>query len=255
MSLEKNNCRSALITGAVGGIGRAIAKDLSEKGHPLILIDKDPSVVDLALSLQSDQQRVTGLVLDISDQASVMSISSKVPQLWQQLAIVVNNAGISPKHQGKKREVQDMPLDEWEQVLKVNLTGTFLVTKACLGVLKANGWGRIVMITSMAARTRTVVPGAHYSATKAGMTGFARVLAGEVAHSGITVNCVAPGRIESAMTAAVSDQVNAQISSSIPVGRMGRPDEVASAVAFLISDGAAFITGTTIDLNGGGFMS
>src|SRR5690606_28755554 len=99
---------------------------------------------------------------------------------WPQLAIVVNNAGISPKHQGRKRDVLDMPIEEWRRVLDVNLTGTFLVTQTCLPTLVAAGWGRIIMITSQAARTRTPVPGAHYSATKSGMTGLARVLAGEV---------------------------------------------------------------------------
>lgn len=139
-------------------------------------------------------------------------------------------------------------------MLDVNLTGTFLVTRTCLPALTSHGWGRIVMITSQAARTRTPVPGAHYAATKAGMTALARVLAAEVAAAGVTVNCVAPGRVKSEMTDGVDSAVNAGHAATIPLGRLGLPEEIAAAVAFLASDAASYLTGATLDANGGSFM-
>lgn len=254
MNQTPASTRTALITGAAGGIGLAIARELGRLGHPVVLVDLNPDVHTAAQALRDEGMSADSLALDISDEAAVTELPQRLASHWDSLAIVVNNAGISPKHQGKKREVMDMPLDEWQRVLQVNLTGTFLVTRTCLPALVARGWGRIVMVTSQAARTRTVVPGAHYSASKAGMTGLARVLAGEVAKHGITVNCVAPGRVASAMTAIVDDTVNARVSDATPVGRMGLPEEVAATVAFLASDGAAYTTGATIDVNGGNFM-
>ena len=244
----------ALVTGAARGLGAAIATRLAQAGHPVVLVDQDAAVEQCALSLQSAGYVARWARLDISNEAQVMALPALIGDWWPRLAILVNNAGISPKHEGKKREVIDMPLDEWRRVLDVNLTGTFLVTRTCLPVLTSHGWGRIVMITSQAARTRTPVPGAHYSATKSGMAGLARVLAGEVAGAGVTVNCVAPGRIETSMTAGVNAEVNRQHAAGIPAGRMGTAEEVAATVAFLVSDGAGYSTGATFDVNGGSFM-
>jgi 3-oxoacyl-[acyl-carrier protein] reductase len=249
-----SNDKVALVTGAARGIGKAIAARLAREGHKTVMLDLDPEVEQAARSLQDAGYPVRPLCLDITDEAAVRALPDRLGDWWPQLAILVNNAGISPKHEGKKREVADMSLDEWRRVLEVNLTGTFLITKTCLPVLKSHGWGRIVMITSQAARTRTPVPGAHYAATKSGMTGFARVLAAEVASFGVTVNCVAPGRIESNMTAAVGSDVNAKHAASIPAGRLGRAEEVAAAVAFLASQDAGYSTGAVIDVNGGSFM-
>ncbi|AWQ06428.1 SDR family oxidoreductase [Bordetella bronchiseptica] len=246
--------RTALVTGAARGIGLAIATRLALDGHPVIMLDASPDVEASARALAGRGLRAHGMRLDISDEQAVRDLPRQCGQWWENLAIVVNNAGISPKHEGRKRKVAEMPLDEWRRVLEVNLTGTFLVTQTCLPALIAAGWGRIIMITSQAARTRTPVPGAHYSATKSGMTGLARVLAGEVAEHGITVNCVAPGRIQSAMTAEVGGAVNASHSATVPLGRLGLPEEVAATVAFLASDGAGYTTGATIDVNGGSFM-
>ncbi len=246
--------RTALITGAARGIGLAIATRLAQDGHPVIMLDASPDIVQAAHELSEQGMKAIGMCVDISDEHAVRSLPHRLSDWWSTLAIVVNNAGISPKHEGRKYLLREMPLEEWRRVLDVNLTGTFLVTQTCLPVLEAAGWGRIVMITSQAARTRTPVPGAHYSATKSGMTGLARVLAGEVADRGITVNCVAPGRIQSAMTAEAGSDTNARHSATVPAGRLGLPEEVAATVAFLVSDGAGYTTGATIDVNGGSFM-
>lgn len=248
------NGRVALVTGAARGIGFAIATRLARDGHNVALVDLNPDVEQAAKALQDAGHQARALCLDIADEAAVQTLPARLGEWWSELAILVNNAGISPKHDGKKHEVADMSLDEWRKVIDVNLTGTFMITKVCLPALTSRGWGRIVMVTSQAARTRTPVPGAHYQATKAGMTGLARALAGEVARFGVTVNCVAPGRVESEMTQAVGSEVNAQLASAIPVGRLGRPDEVAASVAFFVSDDASYSTGAVIDTNGGNFM-
>ncbi|MDB5855061.1 MAG: fabG [Herminiimonas sp.] len=248
------NDKVALVTGAARGIGMAIATRFAREGYKVVMLDLNPEIEQAAQALKVAGYEVRPVCLDITDEAAVRTLAERLDDWWPKLCILVNNAGISPKHEGKKRDVMDIPLEEWRRVLDVNLTGTFLVTKMCLPTLKSRGWGRIVMITSQAARTRTPVPGAHYSATKSGMTGLARVLAGEVARFGITVNCVAPGRVESNMTAAVGSEVNAQLVGSIPAGRMGRAEEVAAAVAFLVSEEASYSTGAVIDVNGGSFM-
>lgn len=250
----KSSDKVALVTGAARGIGAAIAQRLACDGYKVVIVDVNPEIEQVARSMRDAGFPVRSICLDTTDEAAVLTLPQSLGDWWSSLAILVNNAGISPKHDGKKRNVADMSVEEWRRVLDVNLTGTFLVTKTCLPALTSRGWGRIIMITSQAARTRTPVPGAHYSATKAGMTGFARVLAAELAPFGVTVNCVAPGRVESSMTAQVSNEVNAQLAASIPAGRMGRAEEVAAAVAFFASEDASYSTGAVIDVNGGSFM-
>ena len=245
---------TALVTGAAQGIGLTICERLVSDGLPVIMADCNEAVFDAASKLQATGAIALAVRLDVSSTEQVRKLPELCGNLWPQLGVLVNNAGISPKHNGKKKLVQEMDLDEWVHVIDVNLTGTFRVVQQCLAVMKHNRWGRIINITSQAARTRTPVPGAHYSASKAGVTGLSRVLAGEVASDGITVNCVAPGRIESDMTRAIDPAVNAALAAAIPVGRLGFPQEVAAAVSFLASRDAAYITGTTIDVNGGNFM-
>ncbi|MEO8280779.1 MAG: SDR family NAD(P)-dependent oxidoreductase [Ideonella sp.] len=249
--------RVALVTGAARGLGLAIASHLGRLGHPVVLLDVSAEVEDAAANLRAAGVEAWPLCIDLGDAAQVLALPDRLGRLgraWEGLAILVNNAGISPKTQGRKRLVAEIPDEEWDRVLAVNLTGAFRVTRACLPALCRTGWGRVVMITSQAARTRTPVPGAHYSASKAGLMALARVLAGEVAADGVTVNCVAPGRIASEMTAQVDPAVNAALAQSIPLGRLGTPAEVAAAVGFLVSDGAGYLTGATLDVNGGNFM-
>jgi 3-oxoacyl-[acyl-carrier protein] reductase len=246
--------RVALVTGAARGLGLAIGQRLAVLGHPVVLADASPAVEECAAQLCAQGLTVRHACVDVADEAAVCSLPDLMGEWWGDLSILVNNAGISPKVDGRKRRVAQMPADEWRQVLAVNLTGAFLVTRTCLPALCSHGWGRIVMITSQAARTRTPVPGAHYAASKAGLTGFARVLAAEVAEDGVTVNCVAPGRIATEMTSVTGAETNAALAAAIPAGRMGRPEEVAATVAFLVTDEAGYLTGASIDVNGGSFM-
>lgn len=245
---------AALITGAARGIGLAISQRLAAEGFPLIMTDCSEQIHSVGETLRSEGATVVAAQVDVSQTEQVQALPDLASALWPSLGIVVNNAGISPKHDGRKKQVDEMDLQEWVRVIDINLTGTFRVTQQCLPVMKQNRWGRVISITSQAARTRTPVPGAHYAASKAGITGLSRVLAGEVAKWGITVNCIAPGRIESDMTQAVSGSVNGDLAALIPIGRLGRVAEVAGAVAFFASHDSSYITGATLDINGGNFM-
>lgn len=244
----------ALVTGGSGRIGRAIGERLAQDGHRIVLVDISSSVHVAAQELLDRSIDARAVQIDITDPQAVQTLPEQLGDWWEDLSILINNAGISPKVNGQKSLVMDMSLEEWNSVMAVNLTGMFLVTRTCLQSMRHRGWGRIVMIASQAARTRTVVPGAHYQASKAATVGFARVLAAEVAELGITVNCVAPGRIESDMTAVVDTTTNSNLANSIPAARMGVPEEVAEAVAYFTSERAGYSVGAILDVNGGSFM-
>lgn len=244
----------AVITGACGAIGTAISERLGADGWRLLLIDISEDVHRKVERLNAAGLLVKGIQLDISKKEEVDRLSGMMGDWYQDVSALVNNAGISPKFNGIKRDVLTMPADEWSRVIDVNLTGTFLITQTLLRPMIDKGWGRVVMIASQAARTRTRVPAAHYQASKAGMVGLARVLAGEVAKFGVTVNSVAPGRVESEMTAKVSDAANLRIAEDTPIERMGKPQEIAGAVAYLCSEDASYSVGAILDINGGHFM-
>ena len=169
--------------------------------------------------------------------------------------IVVNNAGIHPTKNGSKFNVEEIGLGEWQSVLDVNLTATFLICASLLPAMKRQGWGRIVNIGSSAARNRPFSPSALYVASKAAIAGLTRCIAEEAAGFGITANCVAPGPVETGLTASSSPDAIAAITRRVPVGRYGTPDEVAAAVEYLVSEDAAFVTGTVFDINGGSTMN
>ena len=253
--MSANTERVALVTGAARGIGEGIASRLAEAGHPVVLADVLPQVDQTAARLAAAGHQVRHLLLDVSADAQVAALPRALGDWWDKLSIVVNNAGISPKApNGLPRRIAEMPAEEWRRVLEVDLTGAFLVSQACIPPLRARGWGRIVMITSQAARTRATIAGAHYAAAKSGLMGFARSLANELGPDGITVNCVAPGRIATPMAEGAASGVNERMVRGVPVGRIGTPRDVAEAVAFLVSDGASYLNGATLDVGGGSFM-
>lgn len=246
------SARVAVVTGAARGIGSAVAQRLASVGMKVVMAD----LRDVAQAASTVSRNLcTGVDADVSDEASVKQLVAGVVSRYGRLDVLVNNAGISPKHNGRKARVEETALSEWQSVLDINLTGTFLMCRAALPHMRAAGWGRIVNLSSQAGRSRSAVTGAHYAATKAGIIGFSRILAEEVGGDGITVNCVAPGRIATAMAAAVPEAVNREISARIPLARLGTASEVADAVGFLVSDQAAYLTGVTLDVNGGYFMS
>lgn len=244
--------RVAVVTGAARGIGLAVAQRFAGDGMRVVMADlRDAARV--AGTVHADL--CEGVDADVSDEAAVQRLVADVVARHGRLDVLVNNAGISPKHGGRKARVEDTALAEWQAVLGINLTGTFLMCRAALPHMRAAGWGRIVNLSSQAGRSRSAVTGAHYAASKAGVIGFSRILADEVGGDGITVNCVAPGRIATAMAAAVPDAVNREIAARIPLARLGTASEVADAVGFLVSEQAAYLTGVTLDVNGGYFMA
>lgn len=252
--MSKTENRVALVTGAARGLGAAIAAKLAANDHPVVLADVLEQVEATAARLREAGHQARALRLDVSDEAAVNALPQALGDWWPRLSVLVNNAGISPKVEGRKRKVVEIPLEEWNRVLAVNLTGPFLLSKLCIPVMQAQGWGRIVMMTSQAAYVPNTITGAYYGASKAGLLGFARTLAGELGPDGITVNCVSPGRIMSDMVAGAAPGMNEAFLARIPLGRLGEPKEVAEVVGFLVSEAAAYLTGTTIHVGGGSYM-
>lgn len=248
--------RTALITGARRGIGYSVAERLYKDGANIVLLDIDLAETQAAArQLDPSESRVMALAADVSNPTAVAQAVEHAVSRFGSVDILVNNAGISPKHDGKSATVATMTADEWQRVLAINLTGTFLCSQACLASMKSRGWGRIINMSSQAGRTASTIAGAHYAASKGGVIAFSRSLAAEVGASGITVNCIAPGRIMTPMAAEAGQDANEQYLKRIPVNRLGQPQDIAGTVSFLASDEAGFITGATVDVNGGSFMN
>lgn len=248
------NRRVALVTGAARGLGYGIAERLARDGAHVVISDVLPEVEDSAAALRTSGLSVSCVCGDVSDEAWCKKAVAEILRDFGSLDILVNNAGISPKKDGRKVQVRDTDLATWDRTFAINVTGAFLLCREATPGMAARGWGRVVNISSQAARARTDITSAPYAASKAAMIGFSRVLAVEIAKAGVTVNCIAPGRIESPMQAVAGAAATAEYISRIPVGRIGTAADVAATVAFLASDDASFLTGTTIDLNGGFFM-
>ena len=235
--------RTALVTGASGGIGGAIARALHAQGAVVALSGtRVGPLEELAGALG---ERAHLLPCDLGDAAAVEALPKRAAEAMGSLEILVNNAGIT-----KDQLMMRMSDEDWARVIEVNLTSTMRLSRGVLrGMMKAR-WGRIVNISSVVGVTGN--PGqANYVASKAGVIGMSKALAAEVASRGITVNCVAPGFIESAMTEVLNDEQKARILAQIPAGRMGTGAEVAAAVAWLASAEAAYVTGQTLHVNGG----
>lgn len=253
--MAEHKGRVALVTGAARGIGLQVAERLGALGATVVLVDVRPEVESAAEALRARGLAAEAVMGDIADEGVVRDLVAGVAAAHGGLDILVNNAGISPKHGGRKALVEETALAEWQAVLAVNLTGAFLLCREAVPLMRRRGWGRIVNMSSQAGRTRSQIAGSHYAASKAGLIGFSRTLAAEVGAAGITVNCIAPGRIETPMAAVAGAEVNQAYVTQIPVARIGMPDDIAAAVLFLASDQAGFITGATLDVNGGHFMA
>ncbi len=235
--------RTALVTGASRGIGAAIAQRLSQDGMFVIGTATSESGAD-SIS-EALGERGVGLCMVIPDSDSISSALDSVAELDRTVEILVNNAGVT-----RDNLFIRMSDDSWNDVVDTNLTGLFKVTKPLLRGMMRNRWGRIVNVGSVVASTGN--PGqVNYSAAKAGIEGFTRSLALEVASRGISVNCVSPGMIETDMTSVLSDSVKEDLLSRIPLSRLGTPEDVANAVSFLVSEQAGYITAQTIHVNGG----
>ena len=235
--------KTALVTGASGGIGAAIAKALHGAGATVAISGTRAEQLE-ALAGELGQ-RVHVLPCNLSDAAAVEALPRQAAEAMGSVDILVNNAGIT-----KDNLFMRMSDEEWASVLDVNLTATMRLCKGVVrGMMKAR-WGRIVNISSIVGATGN--PGqANYAASKAGMVGMSKSIAYEVASRGITVNCVAPGFIATAMTDKLTDEQKDKINVQIPAARMGTPEEIAAAVLYLASNEAAYVTGATLHVNGG----
>ncbi|MBI3067468.1 MAG: SDR family oxidoreductase [Betaproteobacteria bacterium] len=257
MSAHDDHTRVALVTGANQGIGYAIAERLAADGMRVVLNGRRPAAVEEAVrKIAGKGAGAIGVVADVSNERAVTHMFDRIKSEFGRLDVVVNNAGMALRIDGRSPRVEDTPFEYWERAIAVNLTGAFLVSRSALPLMKAHKWGRIISLSSQSARMYTGFGSACYAASKAGLIGFSRVLAGEAGEYGITVNCVSPGRIKTAMAAtfAKAEKVEQQYIDRTPLRKVGNPDDVASVVSFLASDEASFITGAIIDITGGFFM-
>jgi len=235
--------KSALVTGASGGIGAAIARVLHGQGAAVALSGTREDALEALRAELGERAHVCPC--NLSDAEAVGALVGTAEEAMGAVDILVNNAGLTRDNLALR-----MKDEEWETVLAVNLTASFRLSRAALRGMMKRRWGRIVGITSVVGVTGN--PGqANYAASKAGMIGMTKSLAQEIANRGVTVNCVAPGFVSTAMTDALADAQREAILERVPAGRLGEPSEVASAVAYLASEEAAYMTGQTLHVNGG----
>lgn len=242
--------RNALVTGATGGIGAEIAKTLAAQGANLVLSGTREEKLQALKDEISSQYgvEVSYLTCNLSDETEVENLFDEAEKILEHIDILVCNAGIT-----KDGLILRMKNEDFEQVIDVNLKSTFILNKNAIKKMMRRKFGRIINISSVVGVTGN--PGqANYVASKAGMIGMSKSLASEVASRGITINCVAPGFIESPMTEVLNEQQRAAILAKIPTGAMGTSKDIANGVAFLASDEAGYVTGTTLHINGGMLM-
>ncbi|SDJ02005.1 SDR family NAD(P)-dependent oxidoreductase [Paenibacillus naphthalenovorans] len=243
------------VTGAAGGLGQAISHKLAEQGSHLILSDiNHDALQELSLKLSAYPVEIMNLPLDVSDTEAVWEGGRKIKERFGRVDILINNAGISPKGPNGSIPFQEIRIEDWNRVLAVNLNGPFNCSQVALEMMVENQRGRIVNICSQASRTYSPVTSAHYAASKSGLLGLSRKLAGEYGPLGIRVNVVVPGRIDTPMTQSVDKELSRQAALRTPLRRIGQPEEVANAVAFLVSDEASYVTGAVLDVTGGSLM-
>ena len=249
--LENLTGRTAIVTGSGQGMGAAIARALAERGANVVINDLNAEMSErTAADLCGAGFAALAIAGNVVDKADVGRVVERAVEHYGGVHILVNNAGVL-----RPTPVAEIPEDEWDLVVDVNLKGTFLCSQAVLKPMQEAGWGRIVNLSSTAGKNISTVGGAHYTAAKAGILGFTRHLAKEVAGDGITVNAVCPGLFDTEMVRATIDDARARAyAESFPISRLGKPSEVAELIAFLASDRASYITGASLDINGGDLM-
>tara|TARA_Y100000590_G_scaffold451123_1_gene591924 strand:- start:447 stop:1181 length:735 start_codon:yes stop_codon:yes gene_type:complete len=238
--------KKIIVTGATGGIGREIVKRFVSLDGNVLATGTNLEKLDL---LKKDFPKIQVLKFDISDHLKIEEFIDNASTQLTGIDILVNNAGINKDNLSLR-----MNYDEWKKVIDINLSSTFLLSKYAIKKMLKNKYGRIVNITSVVGHTGN--PGqSNYAATKAGIIGMTKSLANEYAKKNITINCISPGFIQSRMTDNIIESVKAVLTSRIPMARLGKGEDVANSVAFLSSDEASYITGETLHVNGGMYMS
>ena len=240
----------AIVTGAGQGIGRAIALSLSEKGANLVIADiNGKTASEVVNEIEASGRKAISVQTDVSKVNDIKKLVEMAVQEFSTVDILVNNAGIL--HTTK---VEDITEEEWDRIMGVNLKSMFFMSQQVLPYMKSQKSGRIINISSLAGRMGGYANGLAYSASKAGVIGLTMALARRIAEFDITVNAVAPGTVEGEMIKQISAKEREILKQTIPVKRLGKPENIADVVAFLASDASSFMTGAVIDVNGGIFM-
>jgi 3-oxoacyl-[acyl-carrier protein] reductase len=242
--------RVAIVTGGARGIGKAIALSLLREGAKAAIIDSDKERLEMLKKETGKETReVTVIPCDITKSGDVKEMMDQVRKEFGRIDILVNNAGII-----RRGTIETVTEEDWDRVIEVNLKGTFNCCKAVAGIMKQQGYGKIINVSSIAGKMGDITSAPGYGPSKAGMDALTKTLARQLAQYGINVNGVAPHAIETEMSAQWSDERRKEIIASIPLGRLGKPEDVANAVVFLASEEASFITGEILDVNGGALM-
>ncbi|HSR13438.1 MAG TPA: SDR family NAD(P)-dependent oxidoreductase [Thermodesulfobacteriota bacterium] len=242
----------AIVTGGASGIGAATARALAREGARVAVMDMNPEGLrKIESEFTKEGFPFLGVAGDVSREEAVKSAIDQTVSRFGGIDLLVNNAGISPKHNGKKANLWEMPIAEWDKVMAVNIRGMFLCCHYAVPRMIERKGGAIVNTSSLAAKVGSAVTACHYVISKAGVVGLTKSLAREVADYGIRVNAVAPGRIDTPMIWDVPKEVNDQYMRTIPLKRLGKPEDVSDGILFLLSEAASYITGLVLDVNGG----
>jgi len=243
--------RVAIVTGGARGIGKAIVQTFVREGAKVALVDIEE--IKKLEALKRETEKMGGEVItiscDITKSSDVNEMVGKVQKAFGRVDILVNNAGII-----RRGTIETVTEEDWDRVIEVNLKGTFNCSKAVVEIMKQQRYGKIVNVSSIAGKMGDITSAPGYGSSKAGMDALAKTLARQLAPHGINVNGVSPHAIETEMSAQWSEERREEIMASIPLGRLGKPEDVAEAVLFLASDDASFITGEILDVNGGALM-
>jgi len=242
----------AIVTGGASGIGAATARGLSREGAKVVVADwNSENLQKMEAEMKEEGRPFLSLKIDVSSEKDVQRMVNQTVSHFGGIDFLVNNAGISPKHKGRKQNLWEMSIEEWDRVMAVNIRGAFLCCRMAVPKMIERNGGAIVNVSSLAAKVGSAVTGCHYVISKAGVVGLTKSLAREVAEYGIRVNAVAPGRIDTPMIWDVPPEVNEQYVRTIPLKRLGKAEDVADGILFLLSDAASYITGLVLDVNGG----
>jgi len=240
----------AMVTGGARGIGKAIALTFLREGAKVAIIDSDKERLEiLKKEINKENEEAIVIPCDITKSSEVNGRVDEVRKRFGRIDILVNNAGII-----RRGTIETVTEEDWDQVIKVNLKGTFNCCKAVAGIMKQQRYGKIINVSSIAGKMGDITSAPGYGPSKAGVDALTKTLARQLAPYGINVNGVAPHAIETEMSAQWSEERRKEIITSIPLGRLGKPEDVAEAVLFLVSDEASFITGEILDVNGGALM-
>ncbi|NYT25081.1 SDR family oxidoreductase [Alcaligenaceae bacterium] len=247
---------SVLITGGAGGIGKATAACFAKEGYRVSLLDLNEAVHEAAQMLSTRAGQVQGRVVDVADETQLIAAARwHLSETAGKCDVLVNCAGISPKGQGGPFALPEITTAQWERVHRVNVTAPFILCRELIPVMAERGFGRVINVSSRAARTYVPASGLDYHTSKTALLGLTRALAGAYGRHGVTVNSVAPGRIATAMAQATRQDFLDETLRMIPAGRFGEPQEIGELILFLASEKAAYINGACIDANGGIYMT